>query len=37
MKKDKIIFVLLVIFAIILRILFIDKPAGFWYNLTGLL
>ena len=32
MKKDKIIFVLLVIFAIILRILFIDKPAGFWHN-----
>ena len=32
MKKDKIIFILLVLFAIILRILFIDKPAGFWHN-----
>lgn len=32
MKKDKIIFILLVIFAIILRILFIDKPSGFWHN-----
>ncbi len=32
MKKDKIIFLLLVIFAIILRILFIDKPTGFWHN-----
>ncbi len=32
MKKDKILFLLIVLFAVILRILFLDKPAGFWHN-----
>lgn len=31
-NKDKIIFGLVVLMAIILRLLFIDKPAGFWHN-----
>lgn len=32
MKKERIIFVLTILLAVILRILFIDKPAGFWHN-----
>lgn len=31
-KKEYIIFGLVIVLAIILRILFIDKPAGFWHN-----
>ena len=31
-KKEYIIFGLTIVLAIILRILFIDKPAGFWHN-----
>lgn len=32
MKKDKVILGFIIIMAVILRILFIDKPAGFWHN-----
>lgn len=32
MKKDKIIFCFVVLMALVLRLLFIDKPAGFWHN-----
>lgn len=31
-KRDYIIFGLVVIMALVLRLLFIDKPAGFWHN-----
>ena len=32
MKNDKIIFCFVVLMALVLRLLFIDKPAGFWHN-----
>ena len=32
MKKERILFILAILLAVILRILFIDKPAGFWHN-----
>ncbi len=32
MKKERIVLILVVVLAFILRILFIDKPAGFWHN-----
>ena len=30
--KDNWLFILIVLFGFLLRILFIDKPAGFWHN-----
>ena len=32
MKKDKFILGFIIIMAVVLRVLFIDKPAGFWHN-----
>ena len=32
MKREHVIFLIIVLLGLVLRLLFLDKPAGFWHN-----